>query len=396
MGPLRGIKVLDLTTMVSGPVAAMMLADQGAEVIKIEPLGGEQMRHLGPLHNGIQPVFFSCNRGKKSIAIDLKSDAGKEVLRDLIKTTDILLQNFRPGAMDRMGFGESVVRGLNGKVIYVSISGFGEYGPYAHKRVYDPVIQALSGATDIQANRETGKPAMFRIIIADKVTSITAAQAISSALFHRERTGEGQHIKLSMLETMLSFFWPEGMGGLTYAEREYDVSKNTGTMDLIFETKDGYITAGTISDIEWAGMCHALNREDLIEDERFSDPISRGRNSEVRKQIVAQEIAKWSSSEILARLDADDVPSAPRLSRMELLEHEQVVVNDSIQRTTYEGFGEVRQARPAAQFDRTPSEIAGPAPLLGQHSQEILKGLGYSDDRCQGLFESNVVLQSEN
>ncbi len=396
MGPLRGIKVLDLTTMVSGPVAAMMLADQGAEVIKIEPLGGEQMRHLGPLHNGIQPVFFSCNRGKKSIAIDLKSDAGKEVLRDLIKTTDILLQNFRPGAMDRMGFGESVVRGLNGKVIYVSISGFGEYGPYAHKRVYDPVIQALSGATDIQANRETGKPAMFRIIIADKVTSITAAQAISSALFHRERTGEGQHIKLSMLETMLSFFWPEGMGGLTYAEREYDVSKNTGTMDLIFETKDGYITAGTISDIEWAGMCHALNREDLIEDERFSDPISRGRNSEVRKQIVAQEIAKWSSSEILARLDADDVPSAPLLSRMELLEHEQVVVNDSIQRTTYEGFGEVRQARPAAQFDRTPSEIAGPAPLLGQHSQEILKGLGYSDDQGQGLFESNVVLQSEN
>ena len=393
MGPLKGIKVLDLTTMVSGPVAAMMLADQGAQVIKVEPLAGEQMRYLGSPHNGIPAVFFSCNRGKKSIAIDLKSEAGKEVLRDLTKTTDILLQNFRPGAMDRMGFSESVCRDLNEKIIYVSISGFGENGPYAHKRVYDPVIQALSGATDIQANRETGKPAMFRIIIADKVTSITAAQAISSALFHRERTGEGQHIKLSMLETMLAFFWPEGMGGLTYAEREYDVSKTTGTMDLIFETKDGYITAGTISDSEWEGMCRALNSEALFEDERFATATNRGRNSEVRKQMVAQEIAKWSSSEILARLDANDVPSAPLLSRMELLEHEQVVVNDSIQRTTYEGFGEVRQARPAAKFDRTPSDIAGPAPLLGQHSKEILKNLGYSDDRCQSLFESNVVLQ---
>jgi len=394
MGPLKGIKVLDLTTMVSGPVAAMMLGDQGADVIKIEPLGGEQMRYLGSPHFGIPAVFFSCNRGKKSIALDLKSEGGKDVLRDLIKDTDILLQNFRPGAMDRMGFGEPVARSLNEKIIYVSISGFGENGPYAHKRVYDPVIQALSGATDIQANRETGKPAMFRIIIADKVTSITAAQAISSALFHRERRGEGQHIKLSLLETMLSFFWPEGMGGLTYAEHEYDVSKNTGTMDLIFQTTDGYITAGTISDSEWKGMCIALNREDLIEDERFATAMARGSNSELRKQIVAQEITKWSSSEILARLDINDVPSAPLLSRMELLDHEQVLVNDSIQRTTYEGFGEVRQARPAARFDRTPSEIAGPAPLLGQHSQEILTSLGYSAEQCQSLFDSKAVAQN--
>ncbi|MFP6805851.1 MAG: CoA transferase [Pseudomonadales bacterium] len=393
MGPLKGIKVLDLTTMVSGPVAAMMLGDQGADVIKIEPQGGEQMRHLGASHNGVPPVFYSCNRGKKSIALDLKTEGGKEVLRDLIKETDILLQNFRPGAMDRMGFGESMARSLNEKIIYVSISGFGENGPYAHKRVYDPVIQALSGATEIQANRETGKPAMFRIIIADKVTSITAAQAISSALFHRERSGEGQHIKLSMLETMLSFFWPEGMGGLTYADNESDMAASTGTMDLVFQTTDGYITAGTISDSEWRGMCIALNRENWIEDERFATAMARGRNSELRKRKVAEEIAKWSSSEILERLDINDVPSAPLLSRMELLDHEQVLVNDSIQRVTYEGFGEVRQARPAARFDRTPSEIAGPAPFLGQHSQEILTALGYNAERCQDLFDSKSVAQ---
>lgn len=393
MAPLEGIKVLDLTSMVSGPVAAMMLADQGAEVIKVEPPQGEQMRHLGGAHNGVTAMFYSCNRGKKSIALNLKDDAGKEVLADLIRETDVLLQNFRPGAMQRMGFGEESVRKLNERIIYVSISGFGEHGPYAHKRVYDPVIQALSGATDIQANRETGHPAMFRIIIADKVTSVTAAQAISTALFHRERTGQGQHIKLSMLETMLAFFWPEGMGGLTYAEREYDPRRGQGVMDLIFEAQDGYITAGAISDSEWVGMCRALNREDLIEDERFVTARDRGRNADERKRITAEEIAKWPREEILARLDANDVPSAPLLLRTELLDHEQILVNGSIDKTTYEGFGEVRQAVPAARFSVSPSRIAGPAPRLGEHGREILEGLGYDGAKYDALVQAGVVVE---
>lgn len=391
MGTLDGVKVLDLTTMVSGPVAAMMLADQGAEVIKVEPPNGEQMRHLGSPHNGVTAMFYSCNRGKRSIALDLKSDAGKDVLKDLVRETDVLLQNFRPGAMDRMGFGEAAVRALNDRIIYVSISGFGEHGPYAHKRVYDPVIQALSGATDIQANRATGKPAMFRIIIADKVTSVTAAQAVTSALYYRERTGQGQHIKLSMLETMLAFFWPEGMGGLTFADKQYDVTRGQGTMDLIFEAEDGYLTAGAISDGEWQGLCRALNREELIRDERFATPVARGRNADERKQIMADEIARWRRDEILARLDAQDVPSAPLLTRMELMDHEQIRVNESIARTTWPGFGEVRQAIPAAHFSHSPSEIKRPAPRLGEHSREILAGLGYDEDRCQTLIGSGVV-----
>jgi crotonobetainyl-CoA:carnitine CoA-transferase CaiB-like acyl-CoA transferase len=391
MGPLEGIKVLDLTAMVSGPVAAMMLADQGAEVIKVEPPGGEQMRHLGTPHNGVPATFYSCNRGKKSIVIDLKVEAGKQILRELAARADVLLQNFRPGAIERMGFGEAAVRELNPGIVYVSISGFGEQGPYAHKRVYDPVIQALSGATDIQANRETGKPAMFRIIIADKVTALTAAQAISSALFHRERTGQGQHIRLSMLETMLAFFWPEGMGGLTYAEREFDVRRGQGTMDLIFETLDGYITAGAISDKEWAGMCRALGRDELIEDERFATAGGRSQHADLRKRIVADEVAKWPSADILARLDGNGVPCAPLLSRMELLDHEQIRVNGSVQRTIYEGFGEVRQAAPAARFSATPSRIAGPAPQLGQHTHEILREMGYGEPERAALVGSAVV-----
>ena len=220
MGPLTGLKVLDLTGMVSGPVAAMMLADQGAEVIKVEPLTGELVRHMAAPHNGVNPVFFSCNRGKKSIALDLKTEEGKKILLRLASEADVFMQNFRPGAIDRMGFGEEVIRKLNPKIIYVSISGFGNRGPYANSRVYDPVIQALSGATDIQADRDTGRPKMFRIIIADKVTALTAAQAVAAALYAREKHGTAQHIELSMLDCMISFFWPEGMAGIVYAENE--------------------------------------------------------------------------------------------------------------------------------------------------------------------------------
>ena len=257
MGPLEGVKVLDLTSMVSGPMAAMMLADQGAEVIKIEPTHGEQLRHMAAPHNGVNPAFYSCNRGKKSLAIDLKSEEGKEILLKLVKEADVFMQNFRPGAIERMGFGEDVLREVNEKLINVSISGFGTKGPYSSSRVYDPVIQALSGATDIQADRETGRPQMFRVIVADKVTALTAAQAVSSALYQRERSNIGQHIELSMLESVLAFFWPEGMAGLVYKEKEMDVRKLQGTQDLIYKAKDGYITAGAVSDAEWQGMCNA-------------------------------------------------------------------------------------------------------------------------------------------
>ncbi len=391
MGPLEGIKVLDLTAIVSGPLAAMMLADQGAEVTKVEPPSGDQLRYLGKPHNGVPAVFYSCNRGKKSIVIDLKTEQGKAVLKDLIRKSDVLIQNFRPGTIERMGFGEPDVRKLNKTIIYVSISGFGEDGPYAHKRVYDPVIQALSGATDIQSNRETGRPEMIRVLLADKATSLTAAQAISSALFYRERNGRGQHIRLSMLETVLAFFWPESMGGLTYAEAEVDETNAKKSMDLIFETLDGYVTVGVISDKEWVGMCAALNRDDLVDDDRFATAGARVDNADARRRMVADELSKWHSQEILERLDAHDVPSAPLLSRMELLSHEQVQVNDSINRTVHDGFGEVRQAIPAAHFDVSPSEIAGPAPQLGQHSLEILAELGYDENKRDELIRKNIV-----
>ena len=392
MGPLEGIKIIDLTSMVSGPMGAMILADQGAEVIKVEPVAGDQLRHMAAPHNGVNPAFFSCNREKKSLAIHLKSKEGKEILLKLIQESDVLMQNFRPGTTERMGFGYEDMKRINPSLIYLSISGFGDKGPYAQSRVYDPVIQALSGATDIQADRSTGTPKMFRVVIADKVTSLTAAQAISSALFAREKTSTGQHVKLSMLDSVIAFFWPEGMSGLVFKENEFDVRKLQGSQDLIYKAKDRYITAGAVSDAEWHGMCNALNMKELIEDERFATSAARVINAEERKKITGKEIEQWQSEEILARFQEEGVPSAPLLDRMELMNHEQIIENQTILRKEYEGFGEVRQARPAAHFEGTPSQISRPAPKLGEHGKEILSSIGISKEVQKKLIEEGKIV----
>ena len=395
MGPLSGIRVLDLTTMVSGAVAAMMLADQGADVIKLEPVHGEQMRYLGQPHNGLTATFYSCNRNKRSLAVELKKDAGREILWKLIPTADVLLQNFRPGAMTRMGFPEEKIRESNPNIVYVSISGFGEKGPYAGKRVYDPIIQGLSCSADIQSNRKTGRPDMFRIILADKVSALTAAQAVSSALYYRERSGEGQHIRLSMLDATIAFLWPEGMAGLTFAEKEVDVKRTFSSIDLIYDTSDGYITISVISDKEWKGICETLGRQELITDERFQTAQARRANAELRRDIIAAEVGKWNSAELLARLEENDVPCAPLLDRMDLLEHPQVIASETVKRKVVPGFGEVRQAQPAAHFERSPSAMNRPAPQIGEHTSEVLKELGYVDESLNNLVKNKVVRIAE-
>ena len=393
-GPLQGVRVVDFTAMLSGPMAAAILADQGAEVIKVESPRGDEVRKMGWRRNGLTAGFFACNRGKRSLCLDLKRPEGLEAARALIASADVVMQNFRPGAMERLGLGAAELLEEHPRLVYLSISGFGEKGPYAHQRVYDPVIQALTGATDIQADRETGRPKMFRVVVADKVTALTAAQAVTAALFARETTGRGQHIRLAMLDALISFLWPEGMGGLVFVGDEVDVTKFQGTMDLIYETANGFITAGAVTDAEWRGMCNALKKPEWIEDPRFATTAVRMRNAGERKRLTGEEISKWSREEILSRLNANDVPSAPLLTRLELLEHEQVLANDIVGIYEFEGHGSIRLARPPARFGATPAAIEAPAPRLGEHSEAILKDIGYSDSAIRKLMEQGAVVSS--
>ncbi len=318
-GPLTGIKVIDLTAMVSGPTATMILGDQGADVIKVEPLNGELMRKVGNSINGMTNSFLCCNRSKRSLALDLKKKQSKAILKRLISSSDVFVQNFRPGTIERMGFGYKDIKKINKNIIYASISGFGEKGPYAQQRVYDPVIQALSGLADIQRDQTTNIPKQVRTIIPDKTTGLAAAQAISSALFYRQKYGKGQHIKLAMLDIMIAYLWPEGSASLSFVGKETDPSEGQLGLDLVFKTKDGkFITAGAVTDKEWIGICKALDREDLIEDKRFNTPDARVINKVKRREIISIEISKYDLKKILRKLQKEEVPSAPILSRVEL------------------------------------------------------------------------------
>jgi crotonobetainyl-CoA:carnitine CoA-transferase CaiB-like acyl-CoA transferase len=269
------------------------------------------------------------------------------------------------------------VRELKPDIVYVSISGFGETGPYAHKRVYDPVIQALSGLADIQKDGATGRPKMIRTIIPDKTTAVTAAQAITAALLARERGHGGQHVKLAMLDTMIAYLWPEGMSGFTFVGKEVKSARAQFAQDLIFRTQDGYITAGAVSDAEWAGMCRALERPAWLEDARFRTANDRIVNVAERLAMTAEVLATKPSAEWLERLDREGVPCAPVLERHQVFEHEQARINRMVDEYDHPVAGRIRQPRPAAQFDRTPASIRRPAPTLGEHDAEILEELGF-------------------
>jgi crotonobetainyl-CoA:carnitine CoA-transferase CaiB-like acyl-CoA transferase len=393
-GPLAGVRVLDLTSVVSGPLATMFLADQGAEVIKIEPLRGDitrRSRQSISASGEFSALFVSSNRGKRSLALDLKRPEAAEIMRKLISSADVLVQNFRPGTMERLGFGEPTLRELNPRLIYVSISGVGESGPYAKKRVYDPIIQGLSGFADLQAEPRTRRPQMIRTIVADKTTAIFAAQAVTAALFARERTGEGQHIRLAMLDTMIAYLWPEAMTQYTVVGREATTPDPTARPDLIFETIDGYITVGTISDSEWRGFCIASERPGLADDPRFDTPGGRSANATERILLMAEIIKERPTAEWLRRLDANDVPSAPVLRRNEVIDNEQVLARELVIELDHPDIGRVRQPVPAARFDRTPAQIHGPAPRIGEHSAAILAELGFGAAEIERLSTEKVV-----
>lgn len=391
-GPLEGIRVIDTTQMISGPLATMLLGDQGADVIKIEPLGaGDLVRHLGAARGGMAPTFATSNRSKRSVALDLKHPDGLAALDRLVASADVFVQNLRPGKADALGIGEARLRELQPRLVYVSISGFGETGPYAHKRVYDPVIQALSGLADIQADRTTGRPQMVRVIIPDKITALSAAQAICAALVARERRGVGQHVRLAMLDATVSLLWPEGMARQTFLSDRQRLGRPSLAQDLIFETADGYLTTGAVSDAEWEGLAQALEHPEWLEDERFRTPASRVKHVEPRLALMAEALRGRSTADWLERLDARQVPCAPILRREDLADHPQIRENDLLVESEHPHAGRLREPRPAARFDRTPADIRRPAPLLGEHTDEVLAEAGYSPGEIAALRDAGAA-----
>jgi len=379
-GPLEGFRIIDLTAMVSGPIATMMLAEQGADVVKVEAPGqGDLVRSIGPSRSGISALFATSNRSKRSIAIDLKRAAGVELVKRLVSTADLFVQNFRPGTAERLGVGESALRAVAPNLIYVSISGFGEKGPCAHQRVYDPIIQARSGLAAVQRDRETGRPRMVRTAIADKLTALTAAQAMTAALLARERSGEGQHVRLAMLDAMISFLWPEGMSRYTFV-RDGDErggrSPHRQTRELLFETSDGFITAGAVSDREWQGFARAVQRPELAESPLFATGAARIENWDARLERMAEVLRSDTTANWLERLGAEEVPCAPVLDCHELLSDAQVAASGLIEEIDHPQAGRIRHTRPAARFERTAAEIRGFAPTLGQHTDEVLLEIG--------------------
>ena len=394
-GPLTGIRIVDLSTMLSGPYATDLLGDLGADVIKVEvPGSGDHTRSLQNRSGGMSSMFLNINRSKRSITLNVKEPKGRKVLLDLYRTADVVVQNFRPGVVDRLGIGYEAAATVKPDIIFLSISGFGQSGPYAGRRVYDPIVQALSGLTTLQAGSDEDRPRLLRTILPDKVSAITASQTILAALLARERQGIGQHIELSMIDSVLSFLWASDMGAYTFADQEVAPAQAASFIDLIYEAADGYMTVSTMSNKEWEALCLAADRPELVTDVRFATPSARDANVNERLQLVQEIIATRTVAEWTKVLDEFDVPNAPALTRAQVIVDPQVVHNETIIETEHRVAGRLRQTRPPARFSATPPGPPIGAPVLGEHTDEVLGELGYSLDDIGELRNNQIIGES--
>ena len=384
-GPLSGLRVVDFSQIVSGPMAAAMLADQGADVIKVEAPGGDPVRRFGPSKGDISAMFVAVNRGKRGIVLDLKAAAAQDVLWRLIERADVLVENFRPGVMARFGLDAPAVLARNPRLVYASITGFGADGPYANIRVYDPVIQAVAGLAATQPDAD-GRPSLIRTLIADKVTALTAAQAITAALYHRERSGHGQHVEVAMLDAALAFNWPDGMYNHSFLDEPPAPYPEYGALNRVRDAADGQVTIGVLQDSEFVALMRALGLDALAADPVLASFGGRIANRKLWEPAMLAALKATDLDALMAgfiregavggRVNAcADVPADP-----------QVMHNRVIAEVGQGDIGRVRTARHAAHFSAAAVPPPTPAPRLGEHSRAVLAELGYDDAAAAALF----------
>ena len=386
MQPLEGIKVLEFSTMITASFAAMMMAEQGAEVIKVEPVDlGDPMRYLGSSKGGISGLFANCNRGKRSLRIDIKSEAGREVIHKLAADTDVLLCNFRPGVMDSLGLGAAALRELNPRLIYAAINGFGNAGPDSDKPAYDPVIQAQAGFAAVQGEGSDA-PQFVRNLVCDKITAYTACQAVTAALYQRERTGHGQLIELSMMDAGLYFLFPDGFMHRTLLDD--DVDHTPPLSQLLYEmtlTSDGAITVSAANEAQQVGLLTAIDQLHLFADDRFNSLEKIVANLAEFRAVLRHEMSKFGTDELLQRLADNDVPAARCLSYEDVLAHPQFEANESIDLADHPHMGTIRRVKPPARFAGQRLQPAAHAAAHGEHTHEILTELGYTETDIAAL-----------
>ncbi len=392
-GPMEGVRVLDLSIALTGPYAAALLADQGAEVIKVErPGGGDIARWIGVSVNGMSSLFLVCNRGKRSIAVDLQRPEGVEIVKALAKESDVVLQNFRPGVMDRLGLGYDDIATINPDVVYASLTGFGTEGPNRDRAAYDTVMQAYGGLASSQADPADGLPVFLRQAAADKVTALFASQAITAALFARARGRGGQHVQLSMMDAVVSFLWADSAANEVLLESDNSLPSSfvAGSRPFRFEDAWGIVTP--TSDHDFAGMCRALGVEGY-DDPRVATIVERFKHRDVMAQLMEScyaNAANMTSAEASERFEAEGVPYAMILSPDEVTRDPHALAVGLFEYQSHHVVGQVRLPRHPAQFASTPASLAGASPMLGEHTDEILAGLGLTD-RIVALRSTGVV-----
>ena len=381
MEPLAGIRIIDVTTNASGPMATGILADQGADVIRFETVGsGDPSRHVGGVRGGVSAYTAYMNRNKRSMAVDLKHADLRPALYKIIESADVFVQNSRPGALDRCGYGFDDLHRVNPRLIYVSISGFGATGPAAGQRVYDPLIQCVAGFAAAQGT--AGTPGLVKTIVSDKVAAVTAAQAIAAALFARERgTIGGHHVELSMLDASLAFLWPEVFWNQGFVGDEgFQPKPLIADFYRLLRTVDGYITVIIVGDGEFAGVCRVLGLEKMLQDPRFKTLSDRFVNYAAILTELEQAVATWKSDALIAELEKADVPCAKANTLEAVQDDPRVTHGPSIIEYDHPQGGRLRQARPPAIFDGDPCAIRRPSPALGEHTEELLRSVGCTNE----------------